>query len=222
MKNLPSIKAMLLAIIVISCIQFTANRITDITVLQPTASFTTLGNTLLESIVVKSNLDKQNVDVLAVNDLSSLKQEIEIVKLATSTPVVVYDGLTREELIDKLNRNLSSDLSGYGESYVNYAIAYGVDPYLAVAISLHETGCTWNCSSLVKECNNVGGMKGSGCGAYGRFDSLDAGIEAMISNLSRNYVSQGLTTPELIGPRYAMSNTWASKINNYIEHIKNN
>ena len=209
MKNLPSIKAMLLALIVISCIQFTANRITDITVLQPTAAFTTLGNTLLESIVVKSNLDKDNVDVLAINDLSSLKQEIEIVKLATSSPVVVHEGLTKEELVDKLNRSLSSDLAGYGEVFANYSIEY-------------ETGCTWNCSTLVKECNNVGGMKGSGCGAYGRFDSLDAGIEAMISNLSRNYVSKGLTTPELIGPRYAMSDTWASKINNYIEKIRNN
>ena len=222
MKNLPSIKAMFLAIIVISCIQFTANRITDITVLQPTAAFTTLGNTLLESIVVKTNLEKDNVDVLAVNDLSSLKQEIEIVKLATSTPVVVYDGLTKDELIAKLNRSLTSDLTGYGASFANYAIAYGVDPYLALAITLHETGCTWNCSTLVKECNNVGGMKGSGCGAYGRFDSLDAGIEAMISNLSRNYVSKGLTTPEAIGPRYAMSDTWASKINSYIEQIRNN
>ena len=221
MKKLPSIKAMLLAIIVISCIQFTANRITDITVLQPTAAFTTLGNTLFESIVVKANLEKNNVDVLAVNDLSTLKQEIEIVKLATSTPVVVYEGLTKDELIAKLNRNLTSDLAGYGASFANYSIAYGVDPYLALAITLHETGCTWNCSTLVKECNNVGGMKGSGCGAYGRFDSLDAGIEAMISNLSRNYVSKGLTTPEAIGPRYAMSDTWASKINSYIEQIRN-
>ena len=118
--------------------------------------------------------------------------------------------------------SLSSDLAGYGEVFANYSIEYGVDPYLAVAITLHETGCTWNCSTLVKECNNVGGMKGSGCGAYGRFDSLDAGIEAMISNLSRNYVFKGLTTPEAIGLRYAMSDTWASKINNYIEKIRNN
>mgnify|MGYP002511620479 CR=1 FL=1 len=39
--------------------------------------------------------------------------------------------------------------------------------YLAVAIVLHETGCKWTCSKLVRECNNVGGMKGSGCGSYG-------------------------------------------------------
>ena len=38
------------------------------------------------------------------------------------------------------------------------------DSYVAVAIMLHETGCKSNCSSLVRNCNNVGGQKGSpGC-----------------------------------------------------------
>lgn len=222
MKNLPSIKAILIAIIAISCVQFITNRIEKITVLQPTSAFTTLGNSILESVALKKNTESNNVSEFDFNELKSLKQEIEIVKLATSSPVVVYDGMTMEELIAKLNRNLSSDLSGYGSSFAKYSIEYGVDPYLAVAITLHETGCTWNCSYLVKACNNVGGMKGSGCGSYGSFASLDAGIEAMISNLSRNYIARGLTTAETIGPRYAMSSTWAGKINGYIERIKNN
>ena len=73
-------------------------------------------------------------------------------------------------------------------------------------------------------CNNVGGMKGSGgCngGSYAVFESLDAGIEAMISNLSRNYIQQGLVTPEQINTKYATSTTWASKVNNYIEKVRN-
>lgn len=73
--------------------------------------------------------------------------------------VEVYDNLTIEELTDKLNRTLSSDLSGKGESFAKYSIDLGVDPYLAVAIAMHETGCTWNCSYLAKTCNNVGGQK---------------------------------------------------------------
>ncbi len=222
MKKLPSIKAIVLAFIAIGCLEFSANRITNITVIHPTAAFTTLGNTVLESIVVKSNIEKDKDDVLAFSDLSSLKQEIEIVKLATSSPVVVYDGMTMEELGAKLDRSLSSDLAGYGGVFANYATMYNVDPYMAVAITLHETGCTWNCSRLVKECNNVGGMKGSGCGAYASFPTLEDGISAMISNLSRNYIAQGLTTPEAIGPKYAMSSTWASKINQYMERIRNN
>ena len=105
--------------------------------------------------------------------------------------------------------------------FARYSIEYGVDPYLAVAITLHETGCKWNCSNLVQSCNNVGGMKGSGCGSYASFNTLEEGIEAMISNLSRNYISQGLTTPESIGTKYAASSTWASKINYYIDTIRN-
>ncbi len=222
MKKLPSIKAVLVALVAIGCLQFTTNQIARITVIEPMSAFTTLGNSLLESVVLKNNMNQEKKLTFNANELKMLKQEIEVVNLATSSPVSVYDGLTMEELIEKLNRNLSSDLSGYGASYATYALAYGVDPYMAVAISLHETGCNWECSGLVKSCNNVGGMKGSGCGSFASFDSLDAGIEAMISNLAQNYISKGLTTPESIGPRYAMSTTWSGKINAYMNQIRNN
>lgn len=221
MKNLPSIKAMTLALIAISCLQFFTNRIEKITVIQPTSAFTTLGNTILESVALKNNFDKQQ-EKFNIKEYSSLKQEIEVVKLATSSPQVVYDGMTMDELINKLNRSLKSDLSGYGSSFAKYSIEYGVDPYLAVAVTLHETGCNWNCSNLVKTCNNVGGMKGSGCGEYSSFATLDEGIRQMISNLSNNYIQKGLTTPDMIGPKYASSQTWAAKINSYMAIIKNN
>ena len=91
---------------------------------------------------------------------------------------------------------------------------------MATAIMLHETGCNWECSYLVKTCNNVGGQKGSGCGSYSAFPSLDEGIKAFIDNLSNNFISKGLTTPEAINPRYAESTTWAQKVNSYINKIK--
>ena len=91
---------------------------------------------------------------------------------------------------------------------------------MATAIMLHETGCKWNCSRLVRECNNVGGQKGSGCGSYSYFNSLDEGIKAFIDNLERNYISYGLTTPEQINPKYAEDRTWYKKVNKYIEEIK--
>lgn len=222
MKKLPSIKAITFAIIAICCIQFTTKKIAEITVLQPTGAFITLGNNIIETLALKNSTQKENAKEFNYDELKSLKQEIEIAKLATASPVAVYEGMTMEELTAKLNRSLTSDLSGYGASFAKYSIDYGVDPYLAVAISLHETGCNGGCSNLVKQCNNVGGMKGQGCGAYGSFASLDAGIEAMIRNLSRNYIAYGLTTPEKIGPKYAMSTTWATKINNYIERIRKN
>lgn len=136
---------------------------------------------------------------------------------------VVYDGLSYKMLVDKLNRSLNSTLSGKGEAFANYALKLGIDPYLAVAIVLHETGCKWNCSTLLKQCNNVGGMKGSpGCNgtSYKYFESLDAGIYSFMVNLKTNYYDKGLTTAELMNKKYATSQTWATKVNRYANQVK--
>ncbi len=137
--------------------------------------------------------------------------------------LLVYDGLTMDELADKLDRNLKSTLKGKGRLFAEYSIELGLDPYLAVSIVLLETGCNWECSSLVKQCNNVGGIKGSpGCfgGSYQKYSSLDVGIKSFMDLLYNNYYAKGLTTPEKINPKYAESKTWAQKVNKYIEKIR--
>lgn len=136
---------------------------------------------------------------------------------------VVYKDLTLNELSDKLNRSLNSTISGKGELFARLSAEYDVDPYLAVAIVLLETGCKWECSNLLKTCNNVGGMKGAGgCGGgeYASFPSLDEGIESFMSNLNRNYFAYGLTTPESMGSKYASSPTWAAQVRNYMNEIE--
>lgn len=138
---------------------------------------------------------------------------------------IVYDDMTLTELSEKIERSLNSTVSGYGTLFASYSLEKGVDPYLAVAIMLHETGCKWECSALAKYCNNVGGQKGSpSCngGAYRSYPTLEDGIKGFIDNLSKNYIEKGLTTPEQIGPKYAASISWASKINAYIKSIKAN
>lgn len=218
MKKLPSVKAISLALIAICCIEFLTNRIEQVTILSLDSAITTTGNSLIESIMLKTKTKNlKEIDF----DKEELKQEIEIVSLKASTPMIVYEGMTLEELAAKLDLSLSSTLTGYGMSFARHAVDYGVDPYMAVAITLLETGCNWTCSSLVTSCNNVGGMKGSGCGSYGAFETLDAGIEAMISNLSRNYIQKGLVTPEQINTKYAASKTWATKVYNYMDKIRN-
>ena len=221
MKKLPSIKAILGAIIVICMIQLVSGRLEKLTILSLDSTLTTTGNSFIEALMLKNQRESLNKEPEINNVDKVVKQEIEVLSFKASSPVVVYDGMTMEELASKLDRSLSSNLSGYGHAFAKYSIEYGVDPYLAVAITLHETGCKWNCSNLVTSCNNVGGMKGSGCGSYASFNTLEEGIEAMISNLSRNYISQGLTTPETIGTKYAASSTWATKINYYMDTIRN-
>ena len=222
MKRLPSVKRVSIALLCILLIQLSFMKLEHVTVLSLNSNFTTIGNTFFEAVMLKGQRQSIIDERLARVDINTnniVKQEIEVVSLKASSPEIVYDGMTMEQLASKLDKSLSSNLTGYGHSFAKYSIEYGVDPYLAVAISLHETGCTWTCSALVRNKNNVGGMRGHG--EWLAFESLDAGIEAMISNLSRNYIQKGLTTPEAIGPKYAMSQTWAGKINNYMNKIKN-
>ncbi len=137
---------------------------------------------------------------------------------------IVWDGLTRQQLIDKINLSLNSTISGKGSVIVDQCLSLGVDPYLATAIILHETGCKWNCSTLVTACNNVGGQKGGptcGSGSYKYYETLDEGINGVIANIYNNYYVYGLTTPETIGPKYAASTVWAEKIWNYIWEVQN-
>ena len=144
---------------------------------------------------------------------------------ATSSTVQnSYKGMTTEQIAAKLNKSLKSDLSGKGNLIATYSIKKGVDPFVATAIMLVETGCSsGNCSRLVKACNNVGGMVGgSGCNGYMSFETLDIGIKKFIDNLAKNYYAQGLNTPEKMNPKYAASKTWSSQVNNYVAQLKKN
>ena len=166
------------------------------------------------------NKKEKNI-TYAFNEEVIIETEVTKEEPKKEEPVIVYDNMTIEELSDKLNRSLNSDLSGYGNFVATYALEKGVDPYLATAIMLHETGCTWECSTLVKQCNNVGGMKGSGCGAYGYFNTLEEGIQKFIDNIYNNYYAYGLTNANLMGNKYAEDPEWSTKVNAHIEKIKN-
>ena len=161
-----------------------------------------------EEVVIEEELE----DVKTYEDVNTILVE-----------PIVYDGLTMNQLAEKLNRSLKSNISSKGYLIASYSLQLGIDPYIATAIILHETGCNGTCSTLVRECNNVGGQKGSpscGGGAYKAYATLDEGIMGYLDNLYRNYYSKGLNTVETIGPKYAASTTWASQVNNYIALIK--
>ena len=140
---------------------------------------------------------------------------------------IVYDGLTFSELVDKLNRVLKSDLTGTGYYFAKYALEYNVDPYLAVGISLHETGCSFKCSAKVTDCNNVGGQRFKPVcydgGTYGKYDTLEQGIEGFVRNIYVNYIALGLNTPELMQDKYVGtgSKTWAPKVEIYMNRARN-
>lgn len=162
----------------------------------------------------ENNIEREDIQLLKeikveTTNASLLRQE-------------VFEGMTIDELAEKINRTLKNEISGQGYTIANKCIELGVDPYIATAIIMHETGCGQNqCSNIARNCFNFGGQKGSGCGAYKKYNSIEEGLEGMITNLYNNYYSHGLNTVESIGPRYAESNTWVSKINWYVNKIRN-
>lgn len=223
MEKLPSIKALMGAIIAVCSFQIFTVSYYEVTKLEFHSDVSTMGSYLRASSIIQteeiSNLEDLEEEIIETPNVSVVPLAHEVV------PKIVYDGMTLEELSEKLNRSMKSTLSGYGQKFAELSLDYGVDPYVALAIVLHETGCySGKCSTLTSQCNNIGGMKGSpGCGgAYARFSSLEVGMEAFIENLSRNYYKQGLTSVEQIGKKYAEGNTWATKVNNYILKIKAN
>lgn len=176
---------------------------------------------ILSGVMIKVNDKNKEFEVIAnVDENITTTEEVT----TTTTRKVVWDDLTVDELTLKLNKNLYSDLEGMGEHFAKYTEETGLDPYLAVAIVNLETGCKWGCSTLARSCNNIGGIKGSpSCngGAYKRFDSLEEGIKSYLDLVYYNYYSVGLDTAEKMNPKYAESTSWAFKVNNYYNDIKN-
>ncbi len=171
----------------------------------------------LKNIFSSVNMTQEE-EIIKIDSIAELKKEGNVTK-----KVIVYDGMTLNELTEKLNRSLKSTIAGKGDVFASYSLERGVDPYLAVSIMLLETGCNWSCSSLMRKCNNVGGQKGSpSCdgGSYRAYPSLDEGIKGFIDNIADNYYAYGLTTPEAMNKKYAESNMWAIKVNNYISSVK--
>ena len=157
--------------------------------------------------------------------LEEVEMETAPASIVIPPRVEVYDGLTMEELVDKLNRNLGNDIvGGKGDVIASECLNKGVDPYITVAIILHETGCGSNCSNLARYCYNFGGQKGSpGCngGSFKKFETVEEGLAGLVDNLSRNYFAMGLTTPETIGPKYCEGDEWAGHISWFVNKIKN-
>jgi hypothetical protein len=173
---------------------------------------------------VTEDIIEEDIDISSIgSSISGKDDKVDISNIAVKIErEEVYAGLTIEELTLKLNRYLRDKgaLANQGSLIATQSLAMGVDPYVAVAIMMHETGCNSECSRLVKNKNNVGGMRGRS-GRWQSFATLEDGINGFLSNLSRNYYKKGLNTPEKMAKKYAGGSTsWAGKIRKYVAVIE--
>lgn len=175
----------------------------------------------LSTMLIKDKQNDKNDELLA--NIETTSETTTTTTETTTTKKIVWDNLTEEELTIKLNKNLYSTLSNTGSHFAKYTSETGLDPYLAISIVNLETGCKWGCSYLAKTCNNIGGIKGSpSCNgsSYRRYDTLEEGIKSYLDLIYYNYYSIGLDDPYKMNSKYAESSTWAEKVNNYYQAVK--
>ena len=125
-----------------------------------------------------------------VEDEEDTRYPYEVAPYIDDDGSIIYEGMTLTELTNKLNKSLNGYMTNTGYFFAEYTKRTGLDPYLAVSIVLLETGCKWTCSKLTRECNNIGGLKGSpSCNgkSYRRYNTLGEGIDGYLDIIYKNY-----------------------------------
>lgn len=139
---------------------------------------------------------------------------------------VRYDNL--ELGILEFTRNLNRYNSEYKDNvYVKektinemvdyYSELYGIDNNLVKAIEYFESGF-YECPIATVR-NNPGSLRSNG--DFFIYENIEQGIIEHIRCLKKNYIDQGLTTPETIQPKYCPgSTTWPSRVNYFYYKLK--
>lgn len=134
------------------------------------------------------------------------------------------------EQIERVLAEYNSPARGYGQAFYDYGQQYNINPAIALAFFIHESGAGSNPAWAGRKADgtythNVGNIictEGWRC--YGRFrdyDTWEQGIEDWYKLISGLYIGEWkLTTVEAIIPRYAP----AADNNDegaYIQSVKN-
>ena len=158
---------------------------------------------------VKDELNKNNKELKLDDEHFEKQKDIKVSKeTKEETEILEVEDVNKvEEVVDKCMMDYTSC------KIKEVAIREGITDWkIPVAIARHECGYKDNqyLSNAFKNKNNVGGMMyydtTTNSSYLMSFDTIDAGIEAFVSNLKRNYFNLGLDTIEKIQPKYAPLN----------------
>lgn len=193
--------------------------------LLPKKEISNLSTNLKKVVINKQVLKVDNANKVINNDNKVIKKEEE----QEAEVIEVED-------IEKVDSTLNGCNMDYTSCKIKeVAMLYGIDWRLSVAIARHE--CGYNngeyISNAYKTKNNVGGLMyydaESKKSKLMSFDTIDAGIEAFVSNLKRNYFDLGLDTIEEIQPKYApvgatndpygLNNVWQIGVKAYLSQL---
>ena len=135
-----------------------------------------------------------------------------------------YDGESIETIGQKMNKIFDkTQLEGLGEFIAKTSINKSVNPYLIGGIILESTNCKYDCSVLLKQCNNVSGYKDSpGCfgGSYKKYNTKEDSITDLVSRISKDFYTKDVQTPLKMFKSYGKDEVWAFKVNRYMDELK--
>ena len=158
---------------------------------------------------VKDELNKNDKKIKLDEEHFEKQKDIKVSEeTKKETEVLEVEDVNKvEEVVDKCMMDYTSC------KIKEVAIREGINDWkIPVAIARHECGYKDNqyLSNAFKNKNNVGGMMyydtTTKSSYLMTFDTIDAGVEAFVSNLKRNYFNLGLDTIEKIQPKYAPVN----------------
>lgn len=138
--------------------------------------------------------------------------------------VTTYNGESIETIGKKMESLFKqTDLEGLGEHVSRLSITKSVNPYLIGGIILENTNCRIDCSILLKQCNNVSGLKGTpGCfgGNYKYYNTKEDSVSELVNFISKSYPNLDMQQPYKMYKSYGKNETWAFKVNKYMEELK--
>ena len=157
---------------------------------------------------VKYELNKNDKKIKLDKEHFEEQKDIKVSEETKGTEILEVEDVNKvEEVVDKCMMDYTSC------KIKEVAIREGINDWkIPVAIARHECGYKDNqyLSNAFKNKNNVGGMMyydtTTKSSYLMTFDTVDAGVEAFVSNLKRNYFNLGLDTIEKIQPKYAPVN----------------
>ena len=118
----------------------------------------------------------------------------------------------RVAALQNVLKKYDSILVPEAENFVHYADKHGIDWRLLASISGLESGFG---AQYVHGSYNAYGWGGG----YLYFENWEDGINTISLALRKNYYDHGADTVAKIGPIYAASPYWSSRISSYIEEI---
>ncbi|MFC1627375.1 hypothetical protein ACFL18_02385 [Patescibacteria group bacterium] len=121
------------------------------------------------------------------------------------------------EIIKNYLKKYDSPLLPYADYLVITARSHGLDPRLMVAIAQQESNL---CKKIPKGTHNCWGWGIHSRGTLG-FSSYKEAIDAVTEGLSKNYLGQGLITPEeIMGIYTPLSNgSWATGVQQFLDEM---